>query len=75
MADEKTQPPRQPNQGNPQQGSGDDSLRQEVRDLRNALASMRATLPVSLLPEHSAGPGQEIADTWSLAEQEEAQGR
>ena len=47
-------------------------LAAKVRDLENALAATRAGIPLSLIPEHGAGPGTEISDTWSQAEQEAA---
>jgi hypothetical protein len=47
-------------------------LEARVRDLEAALKASRAALPVSLVPEHGAGYGDEVAETWSLAEQEEA---
>ena len=69
MAEEKfaTRPPQQQ-----QQGGDTSQLQQEVRDLKNALASLRATVPSSLLPLHGGGPGEEVAETWSQAEQEAA---
>jgi len=44
---------------------------QRIADLELALAQTKAGLPGGTLPEHSAGPGTEIAETWSQAEQEE----
>lgn len=57
----KTEAPRQ-----------DNDLAARVRDLENALAAARATSPLGLIPLHGAGPGEEVAETWSLAEQEAA---
>jgi hypothetical protein len=71
MPEEKNVPPRQ-QQAERQQAGGEEDLRREVRDLKNALASLRATVPTSLIPLHGAGPGEDIDETWSLAEQEEA---
>jgi len=45
-------------------------LASRIRDLENTLAATRAGMPLSLLPEHGAGPGMDIAPTWSQAEQE-----
>jgi hypothetical protein len=59
MADEK-----QPEKPNP--------LEARVRDLEAALKASRAAIPTSLIPDHGAGYGDEIAETWSQAEQEEA---
>jgi hypothetical protein len=47
-------------------------LESRVRDLEAALKASRAALPVSLVPEHGAGYGDEVAETWSQADQEEA---
>lgn len=55
-----------------EQPKRDDDLAARVRDLENALAAARATSPLGLIPLHGAGPGEEIAETWSLAEQEAA---
>lgn len=51
--------------------TGDEALTERVRQLEAALASSRAALPLSLIPEHGAGPGMEVRETWSQAEQEE----
>jgi hypothetical protein len=60
--------PKQPSTPEPSQ----ENLAAQVRDLQNALAAMRATVPLSLVPEHGGGVGDAIAETWSLAEQEAA---
>jgi hypothetical protein len=49
-----------------------EELAREVRDLRNELAATRAGMPLTLTPEHAAGPGMEFAPTWSQYEQEQA---
>ena len=49
-----------------------EELAARVRDLENSLAATRAGMPLSLIPEHGAGPGMEVAETWSAAEQEAA---
>lgn len=54
----------------PAQQSSD--LAAELSQLRAEVKSLRATLPTSLIPLHGAGPGTDVDDTWSLAEQEEA---
>lgn len=51
---------------------GRDALEGRVRDLEAALAASKAAMPLSLIPEHGAGPGMEVNETWSQAEQEEA---
>jgi hypothetical protein len=49
-----------------------EELAARLRDVENQLATTRAGLPLTLIPEHGAGPGMEIRETWSQAEQEEA---
>jgi hypothetical protein len=44
----------------------------QIRDLQNTIAAMRAGAPLSLVPEHGAGVGDKVEETWSLAQQEEA---
>jgi hypothetical protein len=56
----------------PEEGMSQRELAARIRDLENTLAATRAGLPLSLLPVHGAGPGSEVAETWSQAEQEEA---
>jgi hypothetical protein len=34
------------------------------------LMLQRAGMPLSLIPEHGAGPGMDVNETWSQAEQE-----
>lgn len=45
-------------------------LAARIRDLENTLAATRAGLPLTLMPEHGAGPGGEVAESWSQYEQE-----
>jgi hypothetical protein len=45
-------------------------LEAELDELRAELASARAALPLTLVPSNGGGPGEEIRQTWSLAEQE-----
>lgn len=45
-------------------------LAARLRDVEHQLATTRAGLPLSLIPEHGAGPGMEVNETWSQAEQE-----
>lgn len=45
---------------------------ERISQLEAALAASKAALPLSLIPEHGAGPGMEVNETWSQAEQEEA---
>jgi hypothetical protein len=49
-----------------------EQLAARLRDLENQLAVTRAGMPLNLIPEHGAGPGMEVAETWSAAEQAEA---
>ena len=53
-----------------EEGMSQRELASRIRDLENTLAATRAGMPLSLLPEHGAGPGMDIAPTWSQAEQE-----
>ena len=46
------------------------NLEQRIKDLEASLAASRGAMPVGLLPTHAAGPGNDIAETWSQAEQE-----
>jgi hypothetical protein len=43
---------------------------QRISDLELQLAQTRAGLPLGTIPEHAAGVGTEIADTWSQHDQE-----
>jgi hypothetical protein len=54
------------------EGGGKETLEARVRDLEAALVAQRAAMPLSLIPEHGAGYGDEVEETWSLAQQEEA---
>jgi hypothetical protein len=45
-------------------------MARRIRDLENSLAATRAGLPLTLLPENGGGPGTEVAETWSQADQE-----
>lgn len=51
--------------------TGDD-LAKRVQDLETRLAAAQAAAPLTQIPLHGAGPGGEIAETWSLADQEAA---
>lgn len=46
------------------------SQEQRIADLELALATAQAGTPLGTLPEHGAGIGQEVEETWSLADQE-----
>ena len=50
----------------------DDDLTKRVADLESRLAAAQAAAPLTLTPEHGAGPGMEVAETWSQFEQEQA---
>jgi hypothetical protein len=43
---------------------------QRIADLELQLAQSRAAVPGSTLPEHSAGVGLDVAETWSQQDQE-----
>jgi hypothetical protein len=62
MPEEKREQPKQ---------SGSD-IEAELARLRAEVWSMRGAMPVSVVPEHGAGEGFDVAETWSLAEQEAA---
>lgn len=47
-----------------------EDLAARLRDVENQLAATRAGMPLSLIPSHGAGPGEEVAETWSQLEQE-----
>lgn len=64
-------PPSEPHK-QAEEHAADKDLAARIADLEAALAASRAGSPLSLLPEHSAGPGMEVAQTWSQAEQEQA---
>jgi hypothetical protein len=49
-----------------------EELAARLRDVENQLATTRAGIPLTLIPEHAAGPGMEVRETWSQAEQEAA---
>lgn len=49
-----------------------EDLAKRVRDLENTLAATRAGMPLSTIPVNGAGPGNEVAETWSQADQEAA---
>jgi hypothetical protein len=49
------------------------SLAARVRDLEAALVAQRGAMPMSLTPTHGAGPGDEVEETWSQADQERHQ--
>ena len=53
-----------------EEGMSQRDLAARIRDLENTLAATRAGLPLTLMPEHGAGPGGEIAESWSQYEQE-----
>lgn len=50
-----------------------DDLAARVADLEARLQAAQAAAPLTLTPVHGAGPGMEVAETWSLADQEAAQ--
>lgn len=49
----------------------EEDLSARVQQLEAALKASRAAMPLTLIPEHGAGPGMEVNETWSQAEQEE----
>jgi hypothetical protein len=69
MADQAKPAPK-PEEATGQQGSSGD-LKARVEQLEAALANARAGMPLSLVPEHGAGEGTDIEETWSLYDQEQ----
>lgn len=55
-----------------EESQSNQDLAKRIRDLENTLAATRAGMPLSLLPEHGAGPGGEVAETWSQYDQEQS---
>jgi hypothetical protein len=53
-----------------EEGMSQRELAARIRDLENTLAATRAGLPLTLLPEHGAGPGGEVWESWSQYHQE-----
>jgi hypothetical protein len=48
-------------------------LESRIRELeRNLAAASRGGIPLNTIPLHGAGPGSDIAETWSQADQEAA---
>lgn len=43
---------------------------QRIADLELQLAQTRAATPLGTIPEHAAGVGTDVAETWSQYEQE-----
>lgn len=43
---------------------------QRIADLELQLATVKATTPLGTIPDHGAGVGQEIEETWSQYDQE-----
>jgi hypothetical protein len=48
-------------------------LREEIAALREQVNAAPAAVPLNNVPAHAGGPGTEIAETWSLAQQEVSQ--
>lgn len=57
-------------QGKAEQPKQARTQEQRIADLELQLASVKATTPLGTIPDHAAGVGQEIAETWSQADQE-----
>jgi hypothetical protein len=49
--------------------SDDKALAQRVADLELQLAQSRAGTPTGSIPDHGAGIGDDVAETWSLFDQ------
>ena len=59
-----------PEEATGQQGAG--NLQQRVEQLEAALANARAGMPLNLTPLHGAGYEEEVEETWSQYDQEQA---
>lgn len=70
-------PPQQEEKKEPQHERQEEkrSVEDRIRELESRLAQAQAQLPLTTTPEHGAGPGMEVRDTWSLWEQEQARDR
>jgi hypothetical protein len=49
-----------------------EELAKRLADVETQLAAARAAAPLTLIPEHGAGPGMKVSETWSQTEQEQA---
>lgn len=47
-------------------------LEARIAELEAALAASRGAAPLNPIPANGAGPGTDVAETWSLFEQQEA---
>jgi hypothetical protein len=56
--------------GQPQTRGKEDDLQQRITNLEFQIAQARAGAPLGTLPWHSAGIEDEVAETWSLYDQE-----
>jgi hypothetical protein len=81
MAEEKRQAPQASSASSPgrdqttptdKESGNKDSLEARIRDLEATVVAQRAAMPMSVTPEHGAGDGMDVAETWSQAEQEAA---
>lgn len=48
------------------------SVDDRITQLEAALAASRGAAPLNPIPDHGAGEGTEVAETWSLYEQEQS---
>lgn len=48
------------------------TMEQRIADLESQLAQTKAGLPGTTIPEHGAGPGLEVWETWSQGDQDAA---
>lgn len=83
MAEEKKDERRQASQASSASSPGRDtatptdkesgekgSLEARIRDLEATVVAQRAAMPMSATPEHGAGVGMEVEETWSQYDQE-----
>lgn len=54
----------------PTQKPAGKSTEQRIADLEAQLAAAQTAPPLGTIAEHGAGPGTEVAETWSMYDQE-----
>jgi hypothetical protein len=57
-------------QRSPEERDEKRSTEDRIRDLEAALAASRGAAPLNPIPENGAGEGIEVAETWSLFDQQ-----
>ena len=65
--EERTPEDQRPPEERERQGK---SVEDRIQELEAALAASRGAAPLNPIPEHGAGEGIEVAETWSLYDQQ-----